>query len=333
MENAGINLVRPSGLWESVANERRTEEIVFDADTVVGVGVANRTTQITLKSLESAPDLRMIAKYTNGYDNVQVDAASKLGIVVVHSPTESNWGGVAEGTMANILCLLKKVREKDHHVKNGGWRDPSLFGTYVGSRISDGYVGLTIGIIGLGRIGSRLADLFAPWRVELLAYDPYVDESKFVRHNSKSVNLETLLKNSDVVTIHCDLTEETTNLLSNYEFEKMKANAILVNAARGPIVDTNALVEVLLQEKIAGAALDVLPEEPPDPQMPLLGLENKVLLSPHMIAANHGGGLKPAIQWVEAAVYAALKGEVPKYVVNEDALPKWQERFEGKSLL
>ena len=333
MEKAGIKVDWQRGVWDSNEKDRHEEEIIFDADTVVGVGVANRTIQITRKSLESAPQLRMIAKYTNGYDNVQVDAASELGIIVVHSPTESNWGGVAEGTMAYILCLLKKVREKDRAVKSGNWRDPSLFGTYVGSRISDGYEGITIGIIGLGRIGSRLADLLAPWRVTLLAHDPYVEDAKFVHHNVKRMDLETLLKQSDVVTLHCDLNEETINLISTEALEKMKPTAILVNAARGPCVDLNALVDALLQEKIAGAALDALTEEPPNPQSALLGLEDKVLLSPHMITANHGGGLIPAIPWVEAAVYSVLKGEVPNYVVNVDVLPKWRERFGGKSLL
>lgn len=333
MEKAGIKVDWKRGVWDSNEKDRHEEEIIFDADTVVGVGVANRTIQITRKSLESAPQLRMIAKYTNGYDNVQVDAASELGIIVVHSPTESNWGGVAEGTMAYILCLLKKVREKDRAVKSGNWRDPSLFGTYVGSRISDGYEGITIGIIGLGRIGSRLADLLAPWRVTLLAHDPYVEDAKFVHHNVKRMDLETLLKQSDVVTLHCDLNEETINLISTEALEKMKPTAILVNAARGPCVDLNALVDALLQEKIAGAALDALTEEPPNPQSALLGLEDKVLLSPHMITANHGGGLVPAIPWVEAAIYSALKGEVPNYVVNVDVLPKWRERFGGKSLL
>ena len=333
MEKAGIKVDWQRGVWDSNEKDRHEEEIIFDADTVVGVGVANRTIQITRKSLESAPQLRMIAKYTNGYDNVQVDAASELGIIVVHSPTESNWGGVAEGTMAYILCLLKKVREKDRAVKSGNWRDPSLFGTYVGSRISDGYEGITFGIIGLGRIGSRLADLLAPWRVTLLAHDPYVEDAKFVHHNVKRMDLETLLKQSDVVTLHCDLNEETINLISTEALEKMKPTAILVNAARGPCVDLNALVDALLQEKIAGAALDALTEEPPNPQSALLGLEDKVLLSPHMITANHGGGLVPAIPWVEAAIYSALKGEVPNYVVNVDVLPKWRERFGGKSLL
>ena len=333
MEKAGIKVDWQRGVWDSNEKGRHEEEIIFDADTVVGVGVANRTIQITRKSLESAPQLRMIAKYTNGYDNVQVDAASELGIIVVHSPTESNWGGVAEGTMAYILCLLKKVREKDRAVKSGNWRDPSLFGTYVGSRISDGYEGITIGIIGLGRIGSRLADLLAPWRVTLLAHDPYVEDAKFVHHNVKRMDLETLLNQSDVVTLHCDLNEETINLISTEALEKMKPTAILVNAARGPCVDLNALVDALLQEKIAGAALDALTEEPPNPQSALLGLEDKVLLSTHMITANHGGGLVPAIPWVEAAIYSALKGEVPNYVVNVDVLPKWRERFGGKSLL
>ena len=333
MEKAGIKVVWQRGGWDSNEKERQEEEIIFDADTVVGVGVANRTIQITRKSLESAPQLRMIAKYTNGYDNVHVDAASELGVIVVHSSIESNWGGVAEGTMAYILCLLKKVREKDRAVKSGNWRDPSLFGTYVGSRISDGYEGITIGIIGLGRIGSRLADLLAPWRVTLLANDPYVEDAKFVHHNVKRMDLETLLKQSDVVTLHCDLNEETINLISTEALEKMKPTAILVNAARGPCVDLNALVDALLQEKIAGAALDALTEEPPNPQSALLGLEDKVLLSPHMITANHGGGLIPAIPWVEAAIYSALKGEVPNYVVNVDVLPKWRERFGGKSLL
>ena len=333
MEKAGIDVLCEKGVWDSNPVNQKQEEMLFGSDIVAGAGVANRTIQITRRSLESAPNLRMIAKYTNGYDNVDVKAASELGVVVVHSPTESNWGGVAEGTMANILCLLKKVREKDRNVKSGSWRDPTLFGTYLGSRISDGYEGITIGIIGLGRIGSRLADLFAPWRVTLLAYDPYVDDAKFVHHNVKRVGLKALLTESDVVTLHCDLNAETNNLISTDALEMMKPSALLLNAARGPCVDIEALVEALLQDKIAGAALDALTEEPPDPQSALLGLQDKVLLSPHMITANHGGGLIPAIPWVEEAIYSALKGKVPKYVVNEDVLPKWRERFGGKSLL
>ncbi len=333
MEQAGIEVKMPDEAWIAAAARRERVELVFDTDTVVGVGVSNRSKILTRKSLESAPGLRMIAKYSIGYDNVDTDAATELGIAVVHSPTESNWGGVAEGTMAYLLAMLKKVREKDRHVKDGGWRDPALEGTYLGARQFDDYQGITVGIIGLGRIGSRLADLLAPWRVRLIAFDPYVDDAKFVHHNAMPVEFETLLKDSDVISIHCNLTRETTKLIGAAELALMKPTSILINAARGPIVDIDALFDALDRDRIAGAALDVLPEEPPDPQTPLLGLGDKVLLSPHMVTNNHGTGLQKAVPWVEAAVGAALRGEVPRHVVNQEVLPKWRARFEGKSLL
>jgi D-3-phosphoglycerate dehydrogenase len=333
MDEAGIEVIRPDEVWAKAANRREVVEMVFAPDTSIGVGVANRSTQVTRKSLESAPNLRAIVKYTVGFDNVDVEAATKLGILVIHSPTEPNWGGVAEGTVANILTVLKKIREKDRHVKNGGWRDPSLQGVYVGARHMDDYPGLAIGIIGLGRIGSRVADLFAPWRVRLMAYDPYVDESKFVLHNARSVSLETLLKECDVVTVHCNLTRETTKLINAERLAMMKKTALLVNAARGPIVDVDALFDALEDKTIAGAALDVLPEEPPDPQTPILSLGDNVLLSPHMISNNVGTGLQLASGWVEKAVFDLLQGEVPRHVVNEEAIGGWKQRFGGKSLL
>ncbi len=307
-------------------------QLTFDTNTSALLGVSDRRFPITREIMEKFPNLRLVAKYTVGVDDVAVDAATDMGILVTHCPTEANWGGVAEGVMAYMLALLKKVREKDRHVKQGGWRDMALLGTYLGRRL-DGNSGITIGIIGLGRIGARLADLLAPWRVRILACDPYIDESKFIHHNTEPVNLETLLKKSDVVTLHCNLTEETTGLIGADQLAMMKTNAILINAARGPMVDVDALYEALKQDRIASAAIDVLPEEPPDPQLPLLGLGDKVLISPHMITNNHNGGLEPAIPWATDAVLAALKGEVPNYVYNVDVIPAWIERFGGKNLL
>lgn len=332
LEAAGAQVKAAAAAWGSQANVRGTSELTLDPDTVIGVGVANRSVQLTKKTLAGAKDLRMICKYTVGFDNVDVDAASEMGILVVHSPTECNWGGVAEGTVANILTMLKKTREKDRHVKNGEWRDPALQGYFLGRR-QDGYAGMTLGIIGLGRIGSRLADLFQPWRMRILAHDPYVDESKFVHHNATPVDLDTLLRESDIVTVHTNLTKETNKLINAAALAKMKKSAILVNAARGPIVDVDALFDALDKDQIAGAALDVLPDEPPDPQLPILGLGDKVLLSPHMIANTHGGGLKQAIPWVTTAVLDVLKGEVPRHVVNPEIIPQWQARFGGKSLI
>ncbi|MBM3607031.1 MAG: dehydrogenase [Alphaproteobacteria bacterium] len=333
MEAAGITVKTPVENYLDAANRREQLEVIFDPDTVAAAGVANRSKTITRKSLMSAPHLRLIAKYTVGFDNVDVDAATELGVLVVHSPTETNWSGVAEGTVTNILAVLKKIRERDKHVKNGGWRDMKLQGTFLGARQIDNYPGITLGIIGLGRIGSRVADLFQPWRINIIACDPYVDESKFVLHNAKPVDLGTLLKTADVVTIHCNLTKETTRLIGARELGLMKPSAVLVNAARGPIVDIDALFEALDKRLIASAALDVLPDEPPDPQTPILGLDDRVMLSPHMISNNAGNGLKASVPWVEKAILDVMRGEVPRHVVNPEVLPLWRERFAGKTLI
>jgi len=261
-----------------------------------------------------------------------VEAAAELGILVTHAPTEANWGGVAEGTLGLILALLKRLRERDARVKAGGWREDALQGVYLGAR-DDGYPGITVGIVGLGRIGRRVAKLLAPWRVRLLAHDPYVEAGVFPAHGTERVELEELLRRSDVVTLHCNLTRETRGLMSAAHLALMKPEAVLVNTARGPIVDIDALCDALEGGRLAAAALDVLPDEPPPRGARILGLGDRVLLSPHMIAANRGGTLGPAIPWATAAVLAALRGEVPEHVYNGEAVEKWRRRFAGRSLL
>ena len=281
--------------------------------------------------LESQPRLRIIAKYTIGVDDVDVDAATDLGILVTHCPTEANWGGVAEGTIASMLALLKRVRERDARVKAGGWRSPDLDGIYCGAR-EDGYAGITVGIVGLGRIGRRVAQLLEPWRVKLLAHDPYVETRVFALYGARRVDLKDLLAQSDVVTLHCSLTAETRGLMNAARLGLMKRDAILINTARGAVVDLEALCDAIERRGLR-AALDVLPEEPPAPGARVLALGDRVLLSPHMVAANRGGTLGPAIPLATAAVLAALRGEVPEHVYNVAAAAKWRQRFGGKSLL
>jgi phosphoglycerate dehydrogenase-like enzyme len=266
---------------------------------------------------------------------VDVEAATELGILVSYGPTESNWGGVAEGTLGNILCMLKKVRERDRHLKtDGAWRDPSLVGTFIGAR-ADGYPGITIGIVGLGRVGTRLADLLRPWRARLIACDPYVADGHFAAHGVERVDLQTLLAESDVVTLHVFLNRETRHMIGAPELARMKRTAILVNACRGPVVDEAALVGALQREQIAGAALDVFEREPLPLDSQLRGLGDCVLLSPHMITNNVGSGVGPAIGLATEAVLSVLRGEVPDegILFNRDAIPRWKERFAGQSLL
>ena len=252
---------------------------------------------------QSSDRLRIVAKYSIGCEDVDVDAATARGILVTYGPTESNWGGVAEGALTYMLCLLKKVRERDTYLKtDGAWRDPSLIGTYVGARASDGYAGITIGIVGLGRVGTRLADLLRPWNARVVACDPYVPDAHFAGHGVRRVDLPTLLAESDVVTLHCFLNRETRHLMGAAEFARMKPTAIFMNASRGGVVDEAALVDALRSDTIAGAALDVFEHEPLPLDSPLRGLGNKVLLSPHMITNNVGSGVGPAIVLATEAI-------------------------------
>ena len=325
LEAAGCDvIVAPAG-----AEHAALAPLVRDVDALLG---ATFRGHMDRAFLTLSPRLRLVAKYTIGVDDVDIDAASSLGILVTHCPTEANWGGVAEGAVALMLAVLKRVRERDRHVKAGGWREPPIYGTYVGKR-GDGYPGITIGIVGLGRAGARVADLLKPWGARVLAADPYVAPAKFASHGVERVDLDTLLREADVVTLHCNLTAETRGLLDRRRLALLKPTAVLVNTARGAVVDLDALCDALESRVLAAAALDVLPEEPVPRDARILRLGDRVLLSPHMVAANQGGTLGAAIPWATDAVLAALRGELPERVYNTEATTAWRARFGGKRLL
>lgn len=332
LEGQGCELVLGKASWDTPQGDNETEmaEIAKGADALVGTSI--RSSPITQKIMQSSRVLRIIAKYTIGVDDIDVEAATELGIMVTHAPTESNWGGVAEGTITAMLTLLKKVRERDRHLKEGGaWRDSGMQGTYVGSR-SDGYPGITIGIIGIGRIGSRIATLMRPWNARILACDPYVLDSRFEELGVRRVDLNTLLRESDVVSLHVVLNRETRHMMGPAQFALMKPTAIVINTSRGFCVNEAALIEALQKKKIAGAALDVFEHEPLPMDSPLRKLGDKVVLSPHMVSSNVGSGLKPGVTWATQSVLRALRGEVPDNVYNKEVIPQWESRFGGKSV-
>lgn len=333
LEQAGCELILGKASWDTPQgqNEAEIAALAKDCDALVGTSI--RSTPITAVVMKSSPKLRVVAKYTIGVDDVDVEAATELGILVTHGPTESNWGGVAEGTIAAMLTMLKKVRERDRYLKSGGaWRDKSLEGTYLGSR-ADGYPGLTLGIIGLGRVGGRVATLLRPWRMRMLAYDPYIPDSRFAEHGVEKCDLDRLLRESDIVSLHVVLTRETRHMIGARELGLMKPTAILINTSRGACVDEAALIEALQTGKIAGAALDVFEHEPLALESPLRLLGDKVLLSPHMVSSNAQSGLRPGITWATESVIKALRGEVPDNVYNKEVIPVWQKRFGGRSVL
>jgi len=331
LEDTGYEILYGSASWLTPQGDNEDEMCAMAkvADALTGGSI--KSSPITGKIMDCAPQLRIIAKCSIGVDDVDVGAATQRSILVTHAPTESNWSGVGEGTVATMLTLLKKIRERDEAVKQGKWRDPSLQGIYLGKQ-QDGYAGITIGIIGLGRIGRRFADLMAPWRVRILAYDPYVEQSRFILRNVERVDLQTLLKESDVVSLHVVLTEETRQMIGPVEFSLMKRGSILINNSRGQVVNEKALVEALQNDHLAAAALDVFEDEPLPEDSPLLKMGHKVLLSPHMASSNLDNGLRQGIIWANRAVLTALKGELPEGVYNKEIIPRWLERFGGHKL-
>ena len=157
-------------------------------------------------------------------------------------------------------------------------------------------------------------------------------ESRFADHGVTRVDLPTLLRESDVVSLHVVLTRETRHMMAAKEFGLMKPTALFINTSRGPCVQEGALVEALLKGQIGGAALDVFEEEPLAQDSQLRNLGDKVLLSPHMISSNVGSGLGPGITWATESVLRALRGEVPDNVYNKEVIPRWERRFGGKSV-
>jgi phosphoglycerate dehydrogenase-like enzyme len=333
LEKMGCDLIMGEANWHTPQGNNEDEMINLSKDAQALMGTSIRSSPITRNIMASNPELRIVAKCTVGTDDIDVDAATELGILVCHAPTESNCYGVAEGTVAMILSALKKVTQRNSATKDGQWRDPALMGTYLGRRDSDGHEGITLGIIGLGRIGGRVAELFAPWKMRIIAADPYIDDERFIRHGVEKVDLDTLLAESDVVTMHCVHNTETHHMMDPENFAKMKPTALFINTSRGGNVDEAALAGALASDCIAGAVIDAFENEPLPKDSPLLKMGDNVMLSAHMVSSNHSSGLGPGYEWATQSVLKALSGEVPDNVFNPEVIERWKERFAGKQAL
>jgi len=284
--------------------EEELMEVVKDADALI---VTLSVEPVTKKVIDSAPKLRIIARHGVGYDNVDVKAATDRKIWVTIAPVNSET--VADLTFTLMLTLARKVCQANQFVKSGKWKvkDPFLF---RGFDIHE----KTLGIIGLGRIGQAVARRAKGFGMRVIYYDIYRNEKAEKELGAEFKPLEELLKESDFVSIHVPLTKETYHLIGERELKMMKPTAILVNTARGPIIDTEALVKALKEGWIAGAGLDVFEQEPLPSNHPLLKLEN-VVLTPHIGANTVDCRIKMA-KTVAEEVLRVLSGERPKYPVN-----------------
>jgi len=268
---------------------------------------------VSQKVIEAANRLKVIVKYGSkpGIDNVDLQAATEKGIVVCYTP-KANSDSVAEHTIALILALLKRLYATSFQLRKGKWREKSLLGYEL--------LGKTVGIIGLGSVGCKVAEKIRGFGVKLLAYDPYVSKERAKQVGAKLLDLKILLKESDIITIHAALTEKTAHLIGDEELKLIKKSAFIINTARGAIIDEQALIKALRDGRIAGAALDVFEEEPPKPDNPLLNMDN-VLVTPHFASCTYEAYQREAFMAVEE-VLKVLQGKKPEFVANPEVFDK-----------
>ena len=288
----------------------RTEEEVIDfASRADGIMVAYAP--ITQKVMNSLKHCKGIVKYGVGYDNIDVAAATQKGILVTYVP-DYCIEEVATHTMALILSCARRIVQYDRLVRKHEW------GSMIAGQLNR-ISGKKLGLLGFGRIGRKVAVMAKGLGLTLLASDPYVPPETRKDFNVQFVDLKTLFCESDYISIHAPLTDETRHLVNREEICMMKKSAFLINTARGGIIDQKALIDALMEKRIAGAALDTYEIEPPENQDPLLKMEN-VVLTPHAAwyseEANRDLRSKAAEEMARV-----LRGEIPKYLINQDVLP------------
>ncbi len=284
-------------------------ERVKDCDALVSL----LTDPIDAEVFEAAPKLRIVAQYAVGYDNIDVKEATKRGIYVTNTPgvlTETT----ADFAFALLMAAARRVVEADRYVREGKWKVAWHPMMMLGYDVH----GRTLGIVGMGRIGAAVARRAKGFGMRILYYDMIRREDLEKELGVEYVPLEKLLEESDFVSLHVPLTEETYHMIGEEQLRRMKRTAILVNTSRGKVVDQKALYKALKEGLIAGAGLDVFEQEPIPPDDPLLKLEN-VVLAPHAASASHETRSRMA-EIVAENLIAFKRGEVPPNLVNQDVV-------------
>ena len=273
--------------------------------------VVRSETRVDQEVLRCARRLRVIGRAGVGVDNIDVEAATRQGVVVVNTP-EANTLAVAELTLGLMLALARHIPQAHHHlVGERRWERHRFMGVQLSGKV--------LGLVGLGRIGAEVARRARAMGMTVLGYDPYVSGQRASELGVEPVGLPELLARSDFVSIHCPLTAKTRHLIGEAELARMKPGAYLVNCARGGIVDEQALARTLASGHLAGAALDVFEEEPPQ-HSPLWQVAERLVVTPHLGASTREAQSGAAVQVAED-VARVLRGEFPSHAVNLPAIP------------
>jgi D-3-phosphoglycerate dehydrogenase len=274
-------------------------------------GLAIRSgTQVTAEVLKNADQLRVIGRAGIGVDNIEVPAATKQGIVVMNAPG-GNTITTAEHTISLMLALARNIPQGTASLRQGKWEKKKLAGIEI--------TGKTLGIIGLGHIGRVVADRAKGLKMTVISADPYVSEEAAKALDVELVPLDELLGRSDFITLHVPRLQETTGMINEAAIKKMKQGVRIINCSRGEIVKIDDLFQAILSGHVAGAALDVLPQEPPDPNLPILQHPN-VIFTPHLGASTGEAQVKVAEMIANQMVAYLLDGIIIN-AVNFPSLP------------
>lgn len=266
--------------------------------------------QITAEVIAGLENCKVIGRFGVGTDNIDIEAATNAGIVVTYAPLYC-LDEVSDHAMTTLLSLARKIPLSNSMVHSGRWEMPAV----VPIRR---FKGRTLGLVGIGNIAQAIIGKAQAFGIKTIAADPYAPDETFAKFNTEKVDLDELYARSDYISVHAPLTPETENMFSTEAFSKMKNDALLINTSRGPLVDIDALAKALDAGEIGGAALDVLPQEPPAADNPLFGRDD-VILTPHTGFYSEDA-LLDLQTTVATDVAAVLGGKRPKFPVNPKVL-------------
>jgi len=286
-------------------------EIVGDYDAVI----VRSASTVTAEIIEAATKLKAIGRAGIGVDNVDVEAATKKGIVVMNTP-EANAITTAEHTISLMLSLARRIPEAHASLKAGKWERSKFKGIEI--------YGKTLGCIGLGNIGKLVAERAMGLKMNVIAYDPFLTQEAADKLGVELVSLDELLKRADVITVHTPLTPETKDLINKDTFEKTKPGLIIINCARGGVINEQDVTDAVKSGKIAGAAFDVYTSEPPEKDNPILSIDENIVMTPHLGASTAEAqtkvGLAIARQIVDFLVNGVVNNAVNMPSVSQEAL-------------
>ncbi len=281
----------------------KPEELISIIGEYEGLMVRSET-KVTAKVIEAGKKLQVIARAGVGIDNIDVEAATQRGIVVVNAPT-ANTMAAAEHSVALMLALARHIPQAHDSLKSGAWKRQNFVGVEVRNK--------TLGIVGLGNVGSEVARRVQGFQMRVLGYDPYVSPEHARNLRVELVPLDQIIREADFITLHLPLTPQSKNMIGAKELSLMKPTVRIINCARGGLIDEQALDQALRDGKVAGAALDVFAQEPPK-DSPLLNNE-RVIVTPHLGASTQEAQANVAIDAAEQII-SVLKGQPVRYAVN-----------------